>query len=406
MLNTPRRPPYAQQVPAVRRAAQVLECLAAAGEPLSLAALSRGLGVGASSLLAILTTLRGRGLVARSEADGRYEPGPGLAALGAAARRRLAPMQVFQRIAGRLAGRVGDTVVLWVRHEAAFVLAAAEEGSHPLRFVPPLGLQVTVGNPVLARLLTAVDRAQVVDGELQLGVWMQAIGLPSLASREEVAIAIAGPPSRLQGAAGAEARRALVEAIDEVAGRSSGPLANWEHAGPIGPAELDAFLRQALVTNLSYVSDDGYPATVPLWYVWDGIAFWLAPRPGSEWAEHVRVDPRVSLAVSESSVPLRRVLVRGRVEQVEDPSGTKWRDIELQLAERYSAFDAARQPAGPSQRRAPLRLVPEQLIAWRGLLRHPGSAPQSRTPLTPGSAGVSPAHGQLRRAERSQPRPR
>ena len=48
------------------------------------------IGVGPSSLLAILTTLRGAGLVSRSARDGRYVPGPGLVALGTAAAQRLA----------------------------------------------------------------------------------------------------------------------------------------------------------------------------------------------------------------------------------------------------------------------------------------------------------------------------
>jgi PPOX class probable F420-dependent enzyme len=158
--------------------------------------------------------------------------------------------------------------------------------------------------------------------------------------------------------------------------------ARWEHAGPIDVSELDAFLRQSLVATLSYLADDGYPATVPLWYAWDGEAFWLAPRPGSEWAEHVRVDPRVSLAVSESVPPLRRVLTRGRVVEVDDPAGERWSTVEAQFAARYAGFDAAREPASAGRRRL-LRLTPERLIAWRGLLRHPKLPP---LPDTPGAA--------------------
>src|SRR4030081_1096259 len=79
---------YRARVPAVARAVQALEYLAAAQQPLSLSALSRAIEVGPSSLLAILTTLRGVGLVRRSGRDGRYQPGPGLVALGTAAAQR------------------------------------------------------------------------------------------------------------------------------------------------------------------------------------------------------------------------------------------------------------------------------------------------------------------------------
>ena len=88
MSSTP-APSYGSHVPAVARAVRALECLASLQQPASLSALSRAIGVGPSSLLAILNTLRGLGLVSRSARDGRYLPGPGLVALGTAAAQRL-----------------------------------------------------------------------------------------------------------------------------------------------------------------------------------------------------------------------------------------------------------------------------------------------------------------------------
>jgi hypothetical protein len=144
----------------------------------------------------------------------------------------------------------------------------------------------------------------------------------------------------------------------------------WGGSGPIEPTELDAFLSQALVASLSYLSDDGYPASVPLWYDWDGEAFWLVPSPGAEWAEHVRRNPRVSLSVSESTPPLRRVMARGPILAVGDAGASQWRSVEGRLAARYARLDAARLlESRHGQPRALLRLVPERLIAWRGLLR-------------------------------------
>src|SRR5437763_16518872 len=82
---------YRARVPAVARAVQALEHLAAAQQPLSLSALSRAIEVGPSSLLAILTTLRGVGLVTRSPLDGRYQLGPGRGSVATAAAQRLGP---------------------------------------------------------------------------------------------------------------------------------------------------------------------------------------------------------------------------------------------------------------------------------------------------------------------------
>ena len=344
-------PPYRAHVPAVARAVRALEQLASAQQPLSLSALSHKIEVGPSSLLAILNTLRGLGLVSRSPRDGRYLPGPGLVALGTAAAQCLEPLQMFDLLAADLVDRLGETVLLWVHQGDGPAMAAAREGTRPLRYVPGPGLRLPAAGWVSS------TREGIVEGELEPGVWLLAAQLD-----EHALLTVVGPTARLQGAAGGPAR----EALRLVAGGDRG----WAGAGPIEPTELDAFLSQALVASLSYLSDDGYPASVPLWYDWDGQAFWLVPSPAAEWAEHVRRNPRVSLSISESSAPLRRVLARGPIAAVEDPEATRWHSVQARLAARYARLDAARLLEGRSgQARVLLRLVPQELIAWRGLLR-------------------------------------
>ncbi len=354
---------YQQRVPAVARAVRVLQHLGDAREPLSLAAISRALGAGPSATLAILNTLRANGLVTRQEPDGRYTLGAGLLALGTAAARQIDAMLTFASAAPRLASALGETVTLWVRHDRDLVLAAVEEGHAPLRYVPVPGQHLSPA------VLRERDPLCLLEGEPEPGVWLIGAPLESQRSHEDVLLAIGGPASRLRGTPGAHVREALIEAVGWHQGTHD-LSPGWERSGPIDHDELDAFLRQGLVATLSYVADDGYPATVPLWYEWDGEAFWLAPRAGADWAEHVRIDPRVSLAVSESTPPLRRVLARGRAEVVDDPSGVHWRRIAPRLALRYAG--AGRHlDEHASRPRHLLRLVPERLIAWRGLLRHP-----------------------------------
>jgi DNA-binding transcriptional ArsR family regulator len=336
---------YGDKVPAVARAVAALEALASASQPLGLSALSKRIGVTPSSLLAILTTLRGLGLVTRSSRDGRYLPGPGLVALGTAAAQCLEPLQAFDVLASELVDQLGETVVLWIQQGDGLAMAAVREGTQPLRYVPPLGLRLsahgwTPGPDGLA------------EGQLELGVWVLAIPL-----EQGALLAVVGPEARLRGTASAGARAAL-KALS-----TGAPVA----AGPIEAHELDTFLSQALVASLSYLLDDGYPASVPLWYDWDGRAFWVLPSPAAEWAEHVRRNPRVSLSISESTPPLRRVLARGPLLVIDDPDASQWRSVEGRLAARYARLDAARLLEGRTpQSRTLLRLVPQHLIAWRG----------------------------------------
>lgn len=362
MVQAPDSSTYQARVPAVDRAVRALQHLAAAQQPLSLSSLGRAIGVGPSSLLAILTTLRGAGLVSRSARDGRYLPGPGLVALGTAAAQCLEPLQTFDLLAADLVERLGETVLLWIQQGDGLAMAAAREGTQPLRYVPPLGLR-------LASNWAARVEDGVVEGELEPGVWMLAVTLD-----EHTLLAVVGPTGRLRDAGDDRAgggRSAAVGSDTRAALRAvaSGDGA-WIGSGPIEPRELDGFLSQALVASLSYLSDDGYPASVPLWYDWDGRAFWLVASPGAEWAQQVHRNPRVSLAISEATPPLRRVLARGPVLPVVDDERSQWRVVQARLAARYARLDVARLlEARLDQPRTLLRLEPERLIAWRGLVR-------------------------------------
>jgi DNA-binding IclR family transcriptional regulator len=338
----------------VARAVRALEHLASSQQPLSLTALSRAIEVGPSSLLAILTTLRNVGLVSRSPRDGHYLPGPGLVALGTAAAQRLEPLHTFDLLASELVESLGETVLLWIQQGDGLAMAAVREGTQPLRYVPTLGVRL----PATGWASSTTDG--IAEGRLEPGVWLLAAPLD-----EHALLAVVGPDVRLTGTAGDRARAALRRCTT---GDANGTP--WAGAGPIEPRELDTFLTQALVASLSYLSDDGYPASVPLWYDWDGHAFWLVPSPAAEWAEHVRRNPRVSLSVSESTPPLRRVLARGPIVPAEDPDASQWRSVEGRLAARYARLDPSRLLEGRSgQSGRLLRLVPQELIAWRGLLR-------------------------------------
>jgi DNA-binding IclR family transcriptional regulator len=353
-------PPYRDRVPAVARAVKTLETLAAAQQPLSLTALSKATDVSPSSLLAILTTLRNLGLVTRSIESATYRPGPALVALGTAAAQSLEPLNQFDLLASELVESLGESVLLWVQQGDGLVMAAAREGTRPLRYVPSLGLRLPASG------WASITRDGVTEAELEAGVWLLAAPLD-----EHSLLSIVGPELRLKGAVGEPARAAL-RAI--TLGESVGTVAAGP--GPIEPQELNTFLQQALVASLSYLSDDGYPASVPLWYDWDGHAFWLVPSPAAEWAAHVHRNPRVSLSISESTPPLRRVLARGPILSVEDPDASQWRSVEGRLAARYARLDPSRLLEARPGPRTLLRLIPQQLIAWRGLLR-PAQPPAS-----------------------------
>ena len=59
-------------------------------------------------------------------------------------------------------------------------------------------------------------------------------------------------------------------------------------SGGLADSELEDFLRgpgSDWLLKLAVLKEDGWPFVTPLWYVWDGEAFWLVGRKRSEWVQ-------------------------------------------------------------------------------------------------------------------------
>ncbi|HZW34464.1 MAG TPA: pyridoxamine 5'-phosphate oxidase family protein [Isosphaeraceae bacterium] len=297
-----RSAPYAEAVPAVVRALDVLEHLGRIPEGRTLSQLGRDLRISPSSLSAILRTLVRRGYLARDGETGRYRLARGLPALDERA-----------------------------------------EGAAPLE-------QATAAVLALARVILADPSGERSDD----------------AARREVRRAL-----------GLIGQRLAALLLDEPAPGPVEPATEgiWQAAasGPLGPTDLARFLAEGRVATLSCLGENGYPYSVPVWYQWEDGRFWVVARAGARWAHCLERNPRVSLAISESSPPLRRVLVEGNAEPVTGPGSVeRIRAIELQMAARYLGPAAASYLAAmPGRARRAFVIVPGKLVTWHGLAPHP-----------------------------------
>lgn len=112
---------YAEAVPAVVRALDVIECLRGAPDGLTLSQISRGLRISPSSLSAILHTLERRGYLAHDAAAGRYRLG---AKLGEVAGER-----TVQQAAEAVVG-LGQTIAATSERKRELLHALGLAGRH------------------------------------------------------------------------------------------------------------------------------------------------------------------------------------------------------------------------------------------------------------------------------------
>lgn len=147
-------------------------------------------------------------------------------------------------------------------------------------------------------------------------------------------------------------------------------------AGGLRQREIDEFLRSPdsrWLLKLAVLKEDGWPMVVPLWYQWDGEAFWVVGRKRSAWVADLRRDPRCAICIEEPAHPrIRKVLAQCTAEIVEGPvrgEGSRWVEVANEMALRYSG------PTGPEQLAASygwerylVKLTPREgrLVTWQG----------------------------------------
>src|SRR6266536_1535836 len=77
---------------------------------------------------------------------------------------------------------------------------------------------------------------------------------------------------------------------------------------------LDEFLRQRHIGVLATLRRDGRPYTVPVWWLWDGEAFWISGTTNRVWCNQLLHAPQASLCIEALEPVPGHVGVDGLVE--------------------------------------------------------------------------------------------
>jgi PPOX class probable F420-dependent enzyme len=86
---------------------------------------------------------------------------------------------------------------------------------------------------------------------------------------------------------------------------AQGDLKLLEH-----PVALE-LLQSKIPARLAYISTDGTPRVVPIWFHWNGREFVLGTPPKAPKLKALARNPRVSLTIDEEQFPHKVLSIRG-----------------------------------------------------------------------------------------------
>jgi DNA-binding IclR family transcriptional regulator len=154
-----------RMVPAVDRAARLLEVLESAGRPMTISELARELGINKGTMRDLLETLRAHGFLERDEGRKQYRLGPHLARLGMAALGQIDLASVARPFLVELSDEINGAVLLVVRQgDHATIVDKVDGGRVAVEVSATVGRRVRLaagahGKVILAEVEEA-DRAR------------------------------------------------------------------------------------------------------------------------------------------------------------------------------------------------------------------------------------------------------
>jgi DNA-binding IclR family transcriptional regulator len=161
----PRQSVLPRLVPAVDRAARLLELLEVHGQPMTISELARQLGINKGTTRDLLETLRTHGLLERDEDRKQYRLGPRLARLGIAALGQLDLASVARPFLIDLADEINGAVVLLVpQGERATIVDKVDGGRVAVEASATVGRRIPLAagasGKVFLAYLEDAERAQ------------------------------------------------------------------------------------------------------------------------------------------------------------------------------------------------------------------------------------------------------
>lgn len=132
--------------------------------------------------------------------------------------------------------------------------------------------------------------------------------------------------------------------------------------------ELAAFLEEERVLRLATVDDEGWPAVVPVWFVWHEGAFWVWNLDRAKRTERLEAGARCAFVVDGGHEYVELRGAAGRLEQAVVADDDVPLDVRVRFSQRYFGTD---HPLEPADHHTWFRFAPTTLTTWDFRKRYP-----------------------------------
>ncbi len=125
--------------------------------------------------------------------------------------------------------------------------------------------------------------------------------------------------------------------------------------------ELDTFFAEERVLRLATIDDEGWPAVVPVWFVWHEGAFWVWNLDRAKRTARLEAGTRCAFVVDGGSEYVELRGASGRLSYVMVADEEVPLEVRVAFSQRYFGSD---HPLEPADHHTWFRFAPSTLNSW------------------------------------------
>ena len=119
-------------------------------------------------------------------------------------------------------------------------------------------------------------------------------------------------------------------------------------------------MRDRAIAHVATLTPDGDPHVTPMWFHYQDGDFWFISPRDADKVKHIQQDARVAVSISDTKLPYRAVMARGKATVVDD--GTAMRLTE-DLQQKYIGSNTELEFTDETQNVA-IRLIVDHMESW------------------------------------------
>jgi len=133
---------------------------------------------------------------------------------------------------------------------------------------------------------------------------------------------------------------------------------------------VNQLMGDRAVAHVATLTPNGDPHVTPMWFHYDNSAFWFVSPHDADKVKHIQQDGRVALSISDTELPYRAVMARGKARVIDDGTAMQ---LTRDLQNRYIGSTEEELSFTEEEKNVAIQVAVDHMESWTATTRRKSS---------------------------------